>query len=369
MQSSICPFSLLTVPIVYQEYIDFFLRQEWARNKNFKLLIFNYSIINTNIDMKKKVALIFGITGQDGAYLVDFLIKKNYNVLGVTRSNKKNNLFRLDLLNIREKINIYKVAKININFLQKIFQKNNTINEIYFLSGESSPKKSFDIPHETFDSNVINLLSILEFLRKQKKITKLFYASSSEIFKKNKRNTFNEKSELGPSTPYGISKTAGTLLIKNYREEYKLFLCSGILFNHESPLRSKNFVFKKIINKLREIKNKGGKLYLGNVNIKRDIGWAPDYIKAMWKMLQIKKPTDIVIGSGKMFSINDFLKIIVKKLNINKKNIILNNKDLIRKSEIRAYKADPLLAKEILGWKTNSSVEEIADKILNNRLF
>ena len=237
------------------------------------------------------------------------------------------------------------------------------------LENASSPKKSFDIPHETFDSNVINLLSILEFLRKQKKITKLFYASSSEIFKKNKRNTFNEKSELGPSTPYGISKTAGTLLIKNYREEYKLFLCSGILFNHESPLRSKNFVFKKIINKLREIKNKGGKLYLGNVNIKRDIGWAPDYIKAMWKMLQIKKPTDIVIGSGKMFSINDFLKIIVKKLNINKKNIILNNKDLIRKSEIRAYKADPLLAKKILGWKTNSSVEEIADKILNNRLY
>lgn len=319
--------------------------------------------------MKRKVALIFGITGQDGSYLADFLIKKNYTVLGVTRNNKRSNLFRLDLLDIRKKTNIYKVIKINNNFLQKIFHQYNTISEIYFLSGESSPKKSFDIPHKTFDSNVISLITLLEFIRVRKKITKLFYASSSEIFKKDKKNVFNEKSELGASTPYGVAKTAGTLLIKNYREEYELFVCSGILFNHESPLRSKNFVFKKIINQLREIKNKGGKLYLGNINIKRDIGWAPDYVKAMWKMLQIKKPTDIVIGSGKMFSIKDFLKIIVEKLNINKKNIIINNKHLIRKNESQAYKASPLLARKKLGWKTNLSVNEIADKILNNQLF
>ena len=319
--------------------------------------------------MKKKTALIFGITGQDGSYLADFLIKKNYIVLGVTRNDKRNNLFRLDLLNIRKKTNIYKLQKINNYFLQKIFQKYKIINEIYFLSGESSPKKSFDIPHKTFDSNVISLITLLEFIRRRKKITKLFYASSSEIFKRNKKNTLNEKSELGASTPYGIAKTAGTLLIKNYREEYKLFACSGILFNHESPLRSKNFVFKKIIDRLRKIKNKDGKLYLGNINIKRDIGWAPDYVIAMWKMLQIKNPADIVIGSGKMFSIKDFLNIIVKKLNINKKKIILNNKNLIRKNEPQAYKASPLLARKKLGWKTNLSVDEIADKILNNQLF
>ena len=319
--------------------------------------------------MKKKIALIFGITGQDGSYLADFLIKKNYTVLGVTRNNQKSNLFRLDILNIRKKTNIYKIAKVSNSFLQKIYQKYNIINEIYFLSGESSPKKSFDIPHKTFDSNVISLITLLEFIREKKKNTKLFYASSSEIFKKNKKKTFDEKSELGASTPYGIAKTAGTLLIKNYREEYELFLCSGILFNHESPLRSKKFVFKKIINQLRKIKKKGGKLYLGNINIKRDIGWAPDYVKAMWKMLQIKRPTDIVIGSGKMFSIKDYLKIIAKQLNISKKSIVVNNKNLIRKNETKAYKAAPLLAKKKLGWKTNLSVDEIADKILNNQLF
>jgi len=319
--------------------------------------------------MKKKIALIFGISGQDGAYLANFLIKKNYLVIGVTRNPTSSNLYRLNILNIKKKVKIFKNNKINFSFLKKIFLKYNTINEIYFLSGESSPKKSLEIPIQTFNSNTINLLNLLEFLKKTKNKSKLFYASSSEIFKESKKNVFDEKSELGPTSPYGISKVAGTLLIKNYREQFNLFLCSGILFNHESPLRSKNFVLKKIIVELKKIKKSGGILKLGNINIKRDIGWAPEYVKAMWKMLQIKKPIDIVIGSGKMFSIKNFLDIIIKKFKIDKKNIVLNNQNLLRKLEINAYKSDPRLAKKILGWKANISMKNMTSKLLNNELF
>jgi len=319
--------------------------------------------------MKKKIALIFGISGQDGAYLANFLIKKNYLVIGTTRNNANYNLFRLNALNIKKKLNIYKSKKINFDFLKKIYKKYKIINEVYFLSGESSPRISCELPIQTFNSNVINLLSLLEFLKKTKKNSKLFYASSSEIFKKNKTNIFNENSQLGPRSPYGIAKAAGTLLIKNYREQFDLFLCSGILFNHESPLRSKNFVFKKIINELKKINKRGGVLRLGNVNIKRDIGWAPDYVKAMWKMLQLKKPLDIVLGSGKMYSISDFLNIIIVKLKINKKNIILNDKNLLRKFELNSYRSDPRLAKKKLGWETNFSIKKIALKLINNELF
>jgi GDPmannose 4,6-dehydratase len=319
--------------------------------------------------MKKKIALIFGISGQDGAYLANFLIKKNYLVIGVTRSPTNLNLFRLNMLNIKKKVKIFKNNKINFNFLKKIFNKYNTINEIYFLSGESSPKKSLEIPIQTFNSNTINLLKLLEFLKKTKNKSKLFYASSSEIFKENKTNIFNEKSEFGATTPYAVSKVAGTLLIKNYREQYNLFSCSGILFNHESPLKSKNFVLKKIIFELKKIKKNGGILKLGNINIKRDIGWAPEYVKAMWKMLQIKKPIDIVIGSGKMFSVKLFLDIFIRKLKIDKKSIVHNNQNLLRKLEINAYKSDPRLAKKKLGWKTSISMKQIAIKLLNDELF
>ena len=319
--------------------------------------------------MKKKIALIFGVSGQDGAYLANFLIKKNYLVIGVTRNPTNSNLFRLNMLNIKKQIKIFKNDKINFNFLKKIYHKYHMIDEIYFLSGVSSPRKSLEIPIQTFNSNTINLLKLLEFLKKTKNKSKLFYASSSEIFKKNKKNIFNEKSELGATSPYAISKVAGTLLVKNYREQYNLFSCSGILFNHESPLRSKNFVLKKIVIELKNIKKNGGILKLGNINIRRDIGWAPEYVKAMRKMLQIKKPIDIIIGSGKMFSVKLFLDIIIKKLKIDKKSIVLNNQNLLRKFEIKAYKSEPRLAKKKLGWKTNISLEQIARKLLNDELF
>ena len=319
--------------------------------------------------MKNKIALIFGISGQDGSYLADFLVKKNYDVVGITRNSSKKNLFRLIKLKIIKKISIFKTRKTNHKLIENLFKKYKKIDEIYYLSGETSPLNSISNPLQTFESNVANLISILEYIKLKKLRTKLFYASSSEIFKNKSQNVFNENSEIGPRTPYGISKASGFWLIKYYRDFHNISCCTGILFNHESPLRSENFVFKKIIEKTKKIKKNGGKLQLGNIKIKRDIGWAPDYVKAMWKMLQLKNFIDLVIGSGNTYSINEFLNLTLKSLKLSKKNIILNKKELIRKNDLNQYKADPSLAIKKIKWKNTLKIEKIIEKMLNNEYY
>ena len=254
--------------------------------------------------------------------------------------------------------------------IKDLFKKLKKIDEIYYLSGETSPLDSMNNPLETFDSNVNNLVSILEFIKIKKFKTKIFYASSSEIFKNKKPNIFNENSEIGPRTPYAISKAAGFWLIKYYRNNYKVNCCTGILFNHESPLRSKNFVFKKIIEQTQKIKKeKRGKLQLGNIKIKRDIGWAPDYIVAIWKMLQLKKFEDLVIGSGKAYSIQEFLNLVLKYLKLNESKIVFNKKELIRKNDLIEYKANPSLALKKIRWKNTLSIEKIIEKMLNDEYY
>tara|TARA_B100001173_G_scaffold308473_1_gene318820 strand:+ start:454 stop:1413 length:960 start_codon:yes stop_codon:yes gene_type:complete len=319
--------------------------------------------------MRNKIALIFGISGQDGAYLADFLLKKKYKLLGITRNSSKSNLFRLKKLKIEKKIKIYQNKILNPAFLKKVFTSNKIIDEMYFLSGETSPLRSIAEPIQTFDGNVINLIKILEFIKSKKIKTKFFYASSSEIFKKNKKNIFNENSEIGPRSPYGISKATGLWIVKYYRKQHNLFCCSGILFNHESPLRSNKFVFKKIIQESKKIKRKGGNIYLGNLNIERDIGWAPDYIKAFWKMLQLSKASDLVIGSGNIYSIKTFLNLTFEKLKLNKKKIKANKKSFIRANEINSYRANPSLAKKKIKWKNRLKLKEIVSKMINDELY
>ena len=319
--------------------------------------------------MRNKIALIFGISGQDGAYLADFLLKKKYKLLGITRNNSKSNLFRLKKLKIEKKIKIYQNKILNSAFLKKIFTSNKIIDEMYFLSGETSPLRSIAEPIQTFDSNVINLIKILEFIKSKNVKTKFFYASSSEIFKKNKKNIFNESSEIGPRSPYGISKATGLWIVKYYRKQHNLFFCSGILFNHESPLRSNKFIFKKIIDFSKKIKKKNTKIHLGNINVQRDIGWAPDYVTAFWKMLQAKKANDYVIGSGNIYSIKHFLNLAFDQLKLDKRKIISNKKNFIRKNEILSYKSNPSLIKRKLGWKNSLSLKEIVKKMINEEYF
>lgn len=319
--------------------------------------------------MKKRIALIFGISGQDGTYLANFLLKKKYLVIGITRNISNQNLFKIKKMNIKKKLLIYENKKVTKSFLKKILHRSKKINEIYYLSGETSPLKSIAKPIETIENNVLSIIKILEFIRLSSKKTKFFYASSSEIFEKNKKNVFDENSKFGPRSPYGISKASGQWFVKFYRQQYNIFCCSGILFNHESPLRSKNFIFKKIIDFAKKLKKSGGKIHLGNINVERDIGWAPDYVIAFWKMLQLKKATDFVIGSGKKISIKTFLDLTFNNLKISKKNIIFNKKKLLRKNDLTSYRSNPSLAKRKLKWSNTLGVNQIVKKMINDELY
>ena len=234
--------------------------------------------------------MIFGISGQDGSYLAHLLLKKKYNVIGCTRKKSKNNLFRLKKLNIINKIKIIKATALNKKFLKNLLKKNKNIKEIYYLAGDSSVLNSFKYPDISFESNAIGILNILVAVKNYNRKIKVFNATSGQFFGNNKKNFYNEKSIIAPQSPYGVAKATGYMFTKIFRESYNLYSCSGILFNHESPLRSDEFVTKKIINtSIKMKKNKKLNLYLGNIDIYRDWGWAPEYVKAMWLMLQQKK--------------------------------------------------------------------------------
>ena len=317
---------------------------------------------------KKKKALIFGVSGQDGAYLASYLLGKGYKVTGTTRDKSKKNLSRLIRLGIFKKVNIYKGEATNNSFCKKIINRH--INEIYYLAGDSSVVRSFDHPQQSLQSNTIGILNILEIIKKNKLKTKVFNSGSGQFYGDNKKNKYHLESKIEPQSPYGVSKAAGYWLTKIYREKYDLFCCTGVLFNHESVLRSKEFVTKKIIDTAKKIKkNKNIKLKLGNINIYRDWGWAPEYVEAFWLMLQKQKAEDLIIGSGTVHSLKEFVEEVFKLQKINKNNLVSNVKQFKRKLDIRGYKADISLTKKKLNWKPKTSFKKIIYKMVNDELY
>ena len=319
---------------------------------------------------KKKIkSLIFGISGQDGSYLSHFLINKGYDVCGTTRNSSKNNLKNLVRLGILKKVKIIKCNIIDFLGVKKLI-KIIKPQEIYYLCGQSSVTKSFTNPAETFKSNTLGLLNILEIVKEINNKIKVFNAVSGQFYENRKNNIYNEKSYIAPQSPYGVSKASSFWLTKIFREWYGIKCCSGILFNHESPLRSNEFVTKKIINHCKLIKKgKLNHLYLGNINIYRDWGWAPEYVEAMYLMLRQKHPKDLVIGSGKRHSLRSFVYEVFRLLNIPRSSLKINIKKLMRKRDIRTYKADPKLAKKILKWKAKTSFKQIIYKMVNEQLY
>ena len=316
----------------------------------------------------KKTAIIFGISGQDGAYLSNFLLQKGYKVIGTTRNRSVKNLYRLKKLNIIKKVNILKGVATNLKFCEKILSKN--ISEIYYLSGDSSVINSFETPDISLKSNTEAILNILETLKRKKYKSKLFNAGSGQFFGDNKNNFYDINSKIDPQSPYGVSKAAAYWLVKIYREKYNIYCCTGILFNHESPLRSKEFVTKKIIDTAIKIKkNRSVILRLGNVNIYRDWGWAPDYIKAIWLMMQRNTARDFIIGSGKTHSLKEFVDKVFKYLKISKKNLKTDVSKYKRKIDIRGYKANIIETQKILKWKPSVKFNTIIYKMINNELF
>ncbi len=316
----------------------------------------------------KKTAIIFGITGQDGAYLSYFLLHKGYNVIGTTRDISNKNCYRLERLKIKKKITLLKGVATDLKFCEKILKHN--ISEIYYLAGDSSVIKSFETPDISLKSNTEGVLNILQTLKRKKYKAKLFNAGSGQFYGDNKKNFYNINSKIEPQSPYGVSKAAAYWFTKIYREKYGIYCCTGILFNHESPLRSKEFVTKKIVDTALKIKRrKESKLELGNIDIFRDWGWAPDYVKAIWLMMQRNKPRDFLIGSGKTHSLKEFVNEVFKYLNISKKNLKTNVSKYKRKIDLRGYKANIAETQKILKWKPSLKFKTIIHKMINNELF
>ena len=318
---------------------------------------------------QKKRALIFGVSGQDGSYLSRFLVSKKNQVYGTTRNNNKRNLKNLISLEIANKVKIFKCDIKNFYQVKKIIQKIKP-HKIFYLCGQSSVTESYTNPAEAFKSNTLGLLNILETVKESNKKIKVFNAVSGQIYGNRKKNIYNEKSYIEPQSPYGVSKASSFWLTKIFREWYGVKCCSGILFNHESPLRSNEFVTKKIINNCKLIKK--GKLkylYMGDINIYRDWGWAPEYVEAMYLMLKQKNPKDLVIGSGKRHSLKNFIYEVFRLLKIPRKHLKENTKKFMRKNDIRSYRADPRLAKKILNWKAKTTFKKIIYKMVMKQLY
>ncbi|MGB4775825.1 MAG: GDP-mannose 4,6-dehydratase, partial [Daejeonella sp.] len=261
-------------------------------------------------------ALITGITGQDGAYLADLLLKKNYKVLGTTRKISSDGSTKLNYLNILNKVNLVEFDSFNLESISKLIETNQ-INEIYHLAGQSSVSKSFDSPFETLSFNFNSTLFYLESIRRLKHPIKFFQALSSDMFGNPDKLPVTKDSPLQPKSPYAVSKAACYHLIQDYRNSYNVFASSGILFSHESYLRPDHFFIKKVIKSAVAIsKGHQKELRVGNINIKRDFGYAPAYMEAVWLSLQQSNPDDYIICSSRGYSLKEIIEHIFNRLNI-----------------------------------------------------
>ena len=335
--------------------------------------------------MPKKIALITGISGQDGAYLARFLLKKKYKVIGVERRSARSNNWRLERLNIANKVTIEDIDIKEINNLIRLFNKYK-IDEVYNLAAQSFVHSSFQNPIETSQVNAIGVLNLLEIIRNNKRKIKLYQASTSEMFGKHGKKNQNEKTVFHPRSPYATSKTFAHYSVQNYRESYNLHAVNGILFNHESPLRGEEFITRKITLGLAKIYlGKQKILKVGNIYSKRDWGYAEDYIEAMWKMTQSKTPKDYVIATGKNHSVKQFINECIKILRIDSKWIgkglneklinTKNNQILIsidkkyfRPAEVDNLKGNFSKAKRELKWKPKTSFKNLVKMMIESDL-
>jgi len=336
----------------------------------------------------KKIALIFGITGQDGAYLLKFLLKKNYIVHGVKRRSSSLNTSRIDdvYLDPHQKTNFYMHYGDLSDSLSvlKIIQKIKP-NEIYNLGAQSHVEVSFQVPEYTANVNAIGALRILDSIKTlglSKKI-RFYQAGTSEMFGASNPPQ-NEKTNFYPRSPYGAAKLYAHWVTINYREAYGIFACNGILFNHESPLRGETFVSRKITKALTRIKLKVQQtLYLGNLNALRDWGHAKDFVEAQWLILQQNKPEDYVIATGKQYSVREFVNLAAKELSmkidwkgkginevgyLNGKSIIKLDPRYFRPTEVENLLGDASKAKKKLGWYPKTTFKELVKEMVSEDL-
>jgi len=307
-----------------------------------------------------KTAVIFGVSGQDGAFLSKLLLEKNYRVIGVSRNVGGASFANLHKLNVCDKIELVSASIHDFrNVLQVI--SDYQPDEIYNLAGQSSVALSFDKPFETFESISIANLNLLEVIRILKIPVKLYNAGSGDCFGNTNGKAVDENNAFKPRSPYGVAKAAAYWQVANYREAYNIFACTGILFNHESFLRPERFVTRKIVKAACRIaKGSREKLLLGNISIERDWGWAPEYVEAMWSMLQQEKPDDYIVATGKSYSLEYFVSAVFKNLDLDWRDHVQFDQSLLRPTDIRTIRANPGKAGRVLGWKACFKAKDVA---------
>lgn len=315
-----------------------------------------------------KKALICGISGQDGAYLAKLLLSKGYLVFGTSRDATVSTFGNLEKLKIRKRITLDSMVLTDFRSVLQALSRVEP-DEIYNLAGQSSVGLSFQQPVETLESIATGTLNLLESIRFLSFTTRLYNAGSSECFGDTQGIRADETTPFHPKSPYAVAKSAAHWEVANYRDAYDLFACNGILFNHESPLRPERFVTRKIVaSACRIAAGKEKILKLGNCSIQRDWGWAPEYVDAMWRMLQQPVADDFVIATGQTHSLEDFIASVFSQLDLNWHDHVVVDKSLLRPSEIMEGHSNPAKAEKVLGWKAKYNMHDTARMMVDAQL-
>ncbi len=313
--------------------------------------------------MSQKVALICGVSGQDGSYLAQLLLGKGYSVFGTSRDVQGSGFSNLRQLDIKEQVQYISMVPEDFRSVLVALRKTNP-DEIYYLAGQSSVGLSFEQPVETIQSITLGTLNMLEGCRMVDKQIKFYHAGSGECFGNAHGKPANEQTPFYPMSPYAVAKSSAYWLVNNYRDAYGLFACTGILFNHESPLRPERFVTQKIVRAVKRIEQGSTeKIKLGRLDIARDWGWAPEYVEAMWLMLQQEKPHDFVIATGVTMSLEKFVQAAFAEAGLNWRHYVEQDSALFRPTDLAMGRADPAKADRELGWKATTKGVDMVRKL------
>lgn len=315
-----------------------------------------------------KTALITGIGGQDGTYLAAHLLALGYRVVGTSRDASVGRFDGLQMLGIRDRVTIHTMSLVDFRSTVQVISRE-CPHEIYNLAGQTSVFVSFERPVETFESIIVGTLNLLEAIRVLKAPIRLYSAGSSEMFGNTGIEPANEKSIIAPRSPYGIAKATSFWQVAHYREAYSIDACTGILFNHESPLRPERFVTQKIVAAACRIAaGERHAIHLGDLSVCRDWGWAPEYVVAMQRMLQQEKPEDYVIATGRTHALEDFVREVFQSLSLDWRRYVRYDSSLVRPTEIRCGRADPSRALQGLGWRARYAMPDVARMMVEARL-
>lgn len=311
-------------------------------------------------------ALVCGVGGQDGAYLAQLLLSKGYEVWGTSRDAQVATFNNLKLLGIKDQVTLVSMASNDFRSVLTTLKRSNP-DEVYFLSGQSSVGLSFDQPAETLESITLGTLNLLETVRFLNKEIKLYHASSSECFGDHGQQAATEETPFRPRSPYAVAKSSAHWLVANYREAYGLFACNGILFNHESPLRPERFVTKKIILAASRIAQGSlEKLTLGRLDIVRDWGWAPEYVEAMWLMLQQDKPDDYIVATGESNSLEDFVSQAFTSVGLDWRKYVESDPAFFRPTDLAWSQGSAEKALHKLGWQGKLKMRDVVQRMVTS---